>query len=145
MPPLTRGNSTCPEHYEQQLWIHNGGSALSASPVVTYTLGNSVANVTIPRSVPHATSITGTVLQTQIYRDDPYVRVAIQVEGEQFEKASLPPTNVTVIITSPSFPEQYEGACVTSPPSATCITTVRIPQITFQYCHQCFSKVWSRR
>ena len=128
VPPIRRIATT---QYEQNVWIHNGGTVRSDPATITYSLGNISVNATIPKAAPSAVSVTGTIAQRRIYVNDPYVRVAAQVEGEQFEKASLQPTQVLVSVVNEPLSVILQGSCTTSPPSATCVAEVEMPEDAF--------------
>ena len=118
------------EEYQQDIWLYNGGSSVSPDPVVRYSLGNIVAEERIPSNRTQAISVEGVVVQNEIYRDDPYVRIGLQVEGPSYEKVSVLPTEVFVLVRSSEFGE-IPASCVTQPPSATCVAEVPVPSGNF--------------
>ena len=114
------------EEYQQDVWLFNGGSEVSTDPIVRYSLGNIVAEQRIASNRTRATSVVGALVQNEVYRDDPYVRVGLQVEGVGNDKVSVLPTEVYMLVRSDDFGE-VSASCITQPPSATCIAEAAVP------------------
>ena len=117
------------EEYQQDVWLFNGGSQVAPDPVIRYSLGNIVAEQSIASNGTQATSVVGAIVQSEVYRDDPYVRVGLQVGGEGNDKVSVLPTEVSVLVSLDSF--DVTTSCITQPPSATCTAEAQVPLSQF--------------
>ena len=123
VPTISRFST---EEYQQDIWVADA-SVLTSSPEVTYILGDLKITASIPVQPAPPVSVSAVILEQIIYPDFPRVLVGIQVTGEGFEKASISPTDFTVLVGT----ESDTSGCTTMSPTGGCVAVIELPPSYF--------------
>lgn len=116
--------------YVQDVWLHDGGgSPTNSPPNLTYSLGAVSEEAQVTVVGVEASIVRAALVQPEVYPDEPEILVGVQVEGPNFGRASVEPTQVYVRIESETG--SASDSCVTSEGTGSCIVAIPIPEAWF--------------
>ena len=121
--------------YHQDIWLHNGGgSPISRTPNLTYSLGIVTADSEVPVVGAQASSVVAALAHSDVYPDDPQVLIGVQVEGPNSGRASVESTEVYVRIVADYLSTANTvttASCVTIEGTGSCVVSAGIPPSWF--------------
>ena len=118
--------------YVQEVWLHDsGGSPANGSPNLTFSLGTVKNEAQINVVGAEVSRVRAALARSDVYPDEPEVVVGVQVEGPNFGRASVKPTEVFVRVVTEADSSSRMSSCVTAQATGSCVVSVTIPTAWF--------------